>query len=543
MDQGAAGKGSGKFPKGKSGNPAGRTPKRKRFDGWQNDLTGFGILGRDKTMGSISNTRFTVDVVDAESALQFWRGDDIAARVIETIPNEALRQGWDLCIGDNQPEPYVPPEPAQPLSGMPQQGKPPATSKRPTRDTDGGSKDLQETITKQVGDLGLLSAIRETMCYERAYGGGAILLGANDYATDLREPLDLDKVRSLDWLTPLEPRELVPRYYYNNPRAPKFGQPAIYRLVPYVVGAGIDPDYNPAYTEIHESRLIIFPGIRVSRRLIGTTTGNWGDSVLTRIIRPLGDWNDGHKAAAALLADFAQGVYKVKDLAETIAVDGPAALMAKITSIDVMRSILRSVVVDADGEDFERKATPMTGFPETLDKLSMRLAAACDMPLTLLMGQSPAGMNATGESDIRFFYDRVASVQQLRVSPVIKRVVEILLRINGEDPETINHSVRFKPLWQPSETEIATAHFAQAQADAIYLTNDVISPEEMANSRFGGDQYSYDTHVDFEARAAQEAIVAPTVEAKPEPPPIIQVGPMPAGAAQPKGAAMPRIEE
>ncbi len=39
------------------------------------------------------------------------------------------------------------------------------------------------------------------------------------------------------------------------------------------------------------------------------------------------------------------------------------------------------------------------------------------MPVTILMGQSPAGMNATGESDFRWHYDRIKSRQTLHIAP------------------------------------------------------------------------------------------------------------------------------
>lgn len=527
---------AGSFKPGISGNPGGK--RKKRQDGWQNDVTGFGIQGRDKTLGSPSNIPFVVDVVAPDSALAFWRGDAIAARIIELIPNEALRQGWELVVGDQKtPDTYTPPkvEPVTPVTA-------PAIG---TRKDGNDGNDLQQSVTKNLDEIGTLAALRKALCYKRAYGGSGILIGANDYATDLREPLDLEAVRSLDWLTVLEPRELIPRYYYNNPRAPKFGEPAIYQLMPFASGAPVDGSFQTDTVEIHESRLIIFNGARVSRLQAASGVQGWGDSVLTRVINSLQQYRTSLKSAAILLSDFSQAVMKVKGLADLIAQDGPHALVQKLVGIDMARSVIRAMVVDADGEDFERKATPMGGFAETVDRLATALAADADMPLTLLFGMSPAGMNATGASDIRFFYDRVSSIQELEVAPAILRLVEIALMAQGEDPDTTPHAVRFKSLWQPTELEIAQAHLAQANADGVYLTNQVVSPEEMAVSRFGGPRYSYDTRVDFDARAAMEAIVPPAVDANPKPPPVINViesGPEPEAAKQASGAVAPDIE-
>ena len=563
---------AGSFKPGQSGNPSGR-PKRLdwrenlsgvlRGDGWYNDLTGQGVIGRDKLLGSgTTPLMFGADVVDAVTARELWRGDDMAARIVETPPSEALREGWTITIGeDDAPERFTPPEAPDPVMA-PMPGAAGVTPQRRTtkdgrtrygrwsrmdaatrsdRVADTGKK-LQQAVEKQLVDLGAIGALREAMNYERAYGGGALLLGANDYTVDMREPLDLANVQSLDWITPLEPRELVPLYWYTNPRAPKFGQPAIYRLVPMITGAAIERDYVPQMMEVHESRLIIFPGARVTRQVIGSATYGWGDSVFTRVGRALRNFNIGFDSTALLLTDFAQTIYRIKGLAELIAQDGDGALVKKMQSIDLVRSILRAAVVDADGEDVERKSTSLAGLPEVLDRLSTRLAAAADMPQTLLMGQSPAGLNATGASDIRFFYDRIAGIQRWRVAPAVLRLIEIILITLGENPAAINHCVEFPSLWQPTDKEIAERNLTQAQADQIYISNGVVSPEEIAVSRFGAEKYSLDTHVDFEARAAMEALSAPPVDTDPTPdpqptPPAVETGPMPDDADEPTGAA------
>ena len=560
---------TGKFARGVSGNPAGR-PRADvqialahapligalpHFDGWMNAGTGLGMSSRDKTVG----TWFETDAVSAEDALQLWRGDAIAARLVELGPNEALRPGFELCIGDTQlPDKYTPPEPEAPTAPTTMAGGKPGALPPKQAKTDSAwtrrervairnahkrvdaadAKPLQEVITKKMQTLQATEMIRECMHYENAYGGGALLLGANDYTTDLRIPLDLKKVRSLDYLTPLEGRELIPLYYYNDPRQPKFGQVAIYQLVPYIIGASVDESrYNPRVTQIHESRLIIFPGKRVSRRImISSGTWGWGDSIFTRLIRALRAFSTGHASVEILLSDFAQAVYKIKGLADLISKQGQNALLQSAVSVEMGRSICRAVVIDSE-EDFKRESTSLAGYSDALTSIDQYLAACADMPLTVLLGTSPAGLNATGASDIRFFYDRVDTLRKSRVEPALMRIVEIELACLGEDPETTNHSIRFKPLWQPTEKEVADSHFVQAQADAIYITNDVVSAEEIALSRFGGDQYSYDTHVDFEARMAQQAVVAPTVDPSPKPQPQVITGydnPIPEAAKTPE---------
>jgi hypothetical protein len=152
-----------------------------------------------------------------------------------------------------------------------------------------------------------------------------------------------------------------------------------------------------------------------------------------------------------------------------------------------------------------------------------------------LFGTSAKGLNATGEGDDRMYFGSVSKVQTHEVAPAYLRLVEIELAIRGEDPANITHSVAFKPLWQPKELETAQTRLAVAQADHIYITDEVYSREEVALSRVGGDRWSMETHLDFEARAQQMAVLPPPVDADPEPDPI----PPAPGAAPPGDPGAP----
>lgn len=571
-DQGSNRTKRGRYALGTSGNPQGRPRTRvseqelvarrerilTRLDGWNNSVTGLGVLGRDKA----AHTGFSVDIVDAELGAQLWRGDAIGARIVELFPNEMLRQGYELCIGDDDiTETYTPPEPEAPSAPgqmAPTQGGAQALQTqrkrndvlaatryglhisayerrvkraitRERRDA-GDAKPLQEKICKKFRDLQVDVMIREALHFERAVCAGALLIGANDYTTDLRLPLDLRKVRSLDYLTPIEARELQPLYWYNDPFAPKFGQVAIYQLVPTIIGTSLDGQWRNGITQIHESRLIVFPGIRTTRRNMQGAMNGFGDNVFTRCFRALRQYNSINQNTEILMSDFAQAIYKIKGLADLLMRD-KNALTDAMMNVELGRAIARAVVIDSE-EDFERKSTSLAGYADVMDRSGTNVCAAADTPATLLLGISPAGMNATGASDIRFFYDRVATGQTMRVAPAVMRLTEISLAALGEDSETVNHSITFHPLWQPTQLEIAQARFQQMQTDTGYITAEVLSPEEVSLSRFGGEQYSFETRIDFEARHAQESIAPPAVDAKPPllSPVLNQYGSAPTGA-------------
>lgn len=490
----------GRFAKGRSGNPAGR-PRRadsaERFDGWKSLLGGLGMISRDKREGMY----FEPDLIDWDTAANIYRGDPLAARIIEVKPNELVREGYELCITDEEAdEPdELEPEATPDKVGILKRGKVQREvldqralfGGRPTKGLDKVGKDLQEEVENRWEELGLLETLHEALCYEQAYGGAAILVGANDGTTDLEKPLVVKGVRSVDFLTALEPREINPVAWYGNPRAPKFGKPAIYQLTPSVPGMTVDKQIHATTIRIHESRLIVFPGIRVTRRNL-SNLGGWGDSILTRIYRVLRDFNLSWGAAGILVADFAQAVYKMKGLNELLQEDTKDLFKQRMLGMELSRSVARAVMIDGEDE-FERKQTPVSGLPDLLDRFATALAAAADLPLPLLMGESPGGLNASGASgdQLRMFYDRIASTAKRKVVPAIRRITAMIFQSMGGAPET--WSIKPRPLWQMTEKEKAEARKIQMETDSGYLDRSVLSSDEVRESRFGGDAFSYET--------------------------------------------------
>lgn len=506
----------------------------QRGDTWQNTITAFGVLGRDKRLGG----KFLTDrVIDLE-AEDVWRGDDCAGRAVETVPNQIVRAGFEVIIKSDDPKEKdkkarfdwlrstkgrqwwnekidnlatddatkkmirekiradlasdVFPEPAQ-------------------AESDDSSKEQSEATNAYMDDLGVLDTVGEAMKAERGYGGAAIFPGIIDGVKDLTRPLDYNRIQSVDWLDVLTPLELIPYQWYSDPTEKNYGRPELYWMQRISIGNIGSTTRIP----IHESRLIKFPGLVVSRRQLREHWG-WGDSVLVRMMEVLRDFQTSWQGAAILLGDFAQAVMSIEGLAESFASGDPndaGLLVARATALDTGRSIARAVLIDAK-EKFERQSTPVTGMPDLLDRFCNRLAAAAHMPVTILMGQAPAGLNATGDSDIRSFYDNIGANRERQLKPRLTQLLKMIFAAkqgptNGAEPD--NWSWKFGALWQPTEKEEAERRYIVAQADMIYIQAGVLIPEEVAISRWGGDAYSPETHLDrtvresFDAKAEEEA--------------------------------------
>ena len=428
-------------------------------DGWENASTGIGILGRDKRLGST----FAAEPVSQEYAEEVWRGDDLFARIVETLPNEMLRAGHCVKVSDD--------------------------------------KDLTEALETESDRLQFGETCRRALYYSRAYGGAGILLGADDGSKDLSLPLAETRIKAFDWLNVLTPRELQPVSYYADPRRPRYGEISVYRLVP--VDTPPNSELIAQMPLVHESRIIRVGGVATSRgAMLRNVHPGWDDSVLVRILQVINDFQEAWAGASILLRDFAPPVLKIKGLAKVLASASGEAITERARAVEISRSIARTILIDSE-EEYSRQTVNVSGLAELLEKLMLRLASAANMPVSLLMGQSPAGLNATGDADVRWFYDQVSSMQDRHLEPILKRLYTVAMLnhagpAKGKIPK--NWTIELPPLWQLTDLEQAQLRKTQADTDAIYIAAQVVTPQEIAKSRFGGDSYSTSTEIDIDLR-------------------------------------------
>jgi phage-related protein (TIGR01555 family) len=220
----------------------------------------------------------------------------------------------------------------------------------------------------------------------------------------------------------------------------------------------------------------------------------------------------------------------VKGLMDMIA-NQPDVMNTRMQLVDQFRSVLRAIILDADTEEFERVTTSFAGIPDMLEQSWSRLASAARMPKTKLMGTSPGGLNATGDSDLELWHATVASEQRNTVQPNLERYLRIYATARGiRDPES--WTVKFAPLKLLSAKDRAAYQYNVAQRDQIYLQEGVLLPEEVALARFGSGTWSDEMPIDVDARREilKHRVDQEIEDARnPPPPPPVMVAP-------PKGA-------
>ena len=56
----------------------------------------------------------------------------------------------------------------------------------------------------------------------------------------------------------------------------------------------------------------------------------------------------------------------------------------------------------------------------------MDMAGAAEIPATKLFGRSPQGLNATGEADLRNYYDMIAQMQERLLRPALEKLLPVM---------------------------------------------------------------------------------------------------------------------
>lgn len=435
-----------------------------RIDGWISAVTGLGTRQDKRT--SYAFVRGVI--LDPETCEALYDENDLAAWICDAYPEESLREGILLEIPDD--------------------------------------KELSARVLDRLEELDALQLLTDAMVNAAVTGAGALFIGVEgDQAT----PLELDTITEIRWLKAVSRRDLTANTYYKDPDNAKHGQPETYTIVPVRGGFVLDNDKR---TVVHETRFIWFEGVRTSPRS-KLRNGGWAFSKLQRLLPVIRNFDISWEGTSYMMQDANQAVFKLHGLLNALASqDGAVLLERRLATIERTRGITNAIAVDPEkGEDFLKIATSFTGVPEILDRFADRLAAASRIPVTVLVGSSPAGLNATGQSDIQLWYDRVRVFQKQEVKPACEVLVQAVLSELGARPESF--TISFPELERMNPQQEAQLRNLQAQTDKLMIDSEVVTPEEIAVSRYSIKGWTPETQINLEVR---EAVLNSPTEEQPD---------------------------
>lgn len=325
-------------------------------------------------------------------------------------------------------------------------------------------------IENEERRLGVQAKVCDAMIKARLYGGAAIVIGANgdEASTELRP----DSVRqgSVKFLHVVTRYDLAPKEIERNPLSPYFGEPKEYTY----------SAQNEGTKTLHPSRVVRFCGADLPDLTL--SADGWGDSVLQSIDDAIKQVASASANVAVMLAEAKVDVIKVPRLMQSLSqADYKALLLERFSLANVAKSVVNTLLLDSE-ETWERISNDFTTLPEVLRTYLLIASGAADIPATRLLGQSAQGLNATGESDVRNYYDRISSDQNTRLAPRLARLDDLLVRSAlGAFPAEVHY--RWNPLWQLSENERADVAIKKANAHKVDVDANLISPEALRIAR------------------------------------------------------------
>lgn len=433
-----------------------------RTDGFVNTVTGLGLSN-----SKAKATDFIPAFLLQAEKLEALYAEEIPAKIVDTIVDDATREGFDLKIeGDDDQE-------------------------------------IASDLTDIYDDRGYGPKVEQAAKWGRLFGWGGLLMVTSDVVGNpfqgggarMVDPLPnpLPPNLTLKNLILLERKDVQVMAWDTDPLSPNWGNPKTYRIMPHGI-----PGMAGTMAIVDASRIIQFHGDYIPRNL-RTTNYGFHLSVLQRIYDTIAQYGISWEAIATLLQDATQGVYKISNLMQTVAAGNEGWLKSRLQIMDKTRGVNNAIVIDKDKEEFTREDFSFTGYDKVIQEINNRLAMAAGMPVTVLFGISPAGMNATGESDMRLWENKVKAFQRRTLIPAWT----LLFKLIGNEKSLGEKSwcVEPKPLRQMTLAEIAEIRSKVAAADTSYVNAQVLTPEEVAINRFGPKGWSIETQIDPEIRA------------------------------------------
>lgn len=378
-----------------------------------------------------------------------YEGNGLFSKIIDTPAEEALKHGFDLNLKSNEMNAFV-----------------------------------DEALDDLEWDEKATTAIK----WARLYGGALIVMLIDD-GRGLEEPVDWEHIRSIDELRVYERSIVQPDYasLYQQDyggkgvgnRVSKFGQPEYY-YVSSIYGS----------FKVHESRCLVFRNGVLPEQTSNATYLFWGMPEYVRIRRALRETVTAHTDSVKLLERSVQAIYSMKGLASLLTTDdGENQVLKRLQLVDTSRGLLNSIAIDSEGEQYDFKTFQFSGVKDVIDATCNMLSALTNIPQTILFGRSPAGMNATGDSDFESYYNFVEKIQRLMLKRNLRTLLDVVFRAgiaSGDVAEEPDYKLEFKPLWSLSDTEQATVDQTKAQTALVkaqtaqaYVDMQALDPTEV----------------------------------------------------------------
>lgn len=321
-----------------------------------------------------------------------------------------------------------------------------------------------EDVTKAIAEeerLKLKSKLLEAKIKARLFGGAGIFIGTDQ---DLTEPLNVERIQSggIKYMTVLDRRELIAGEIETDPLNEYYNRPKYYTV------AG-----SKNQTQIHPSHFAILMG----EQNMDVINDGWGLSVLQHCLDAIKNADGAAANIASMIFEANVDVIGIPDLTGNLANGGAEferQLLARFALFAQGKGVSGVGILDKE-EEYKRNSINFATLPDLLEKFIVLAGAADGIPVSRFLGTSATGLNATGDGDMKVYFDKIQSMQS-DLESEIYTLDTALLRSAGVDP-ALNYV--WNPLEQANATEVATTNKTTTESLININNMGVYSGEEM----------------------------------------------------------------
>ncbi|WP_447505847.1 DUF1073 domain-containing protein [Acinetobacter pittii] len=315
-----------------------------------------------------------------------------------------------------------------------------------------------EKIDQEMDRLQVWGRLNRSIKWSRLYGGAiaVMMIDGQNVSTPLNlNTIGKDQFKGLlvldRWMIQPTLQDLVTEL------GPDYGTPRYYDVITDSVGL--------CNQKVHYSRVIRMDGVELPYNQ-SITENLWGQSVIERLEDRLTIFDSATLGAGQLVYKAHLRTYKVKGLRSLIAAGGQLyeALVKQVNMIRQWQSNEGLTLMDAD-DTYEAHQYNFSGLDNILLQFGQQISGATGIPLVRLFGQSPAGLNATGESDLANYYDNINQQQEGRLRTPLQILYAVLhMSVLGK-PLPDSFSFKFASLWQLDDEK--KANVAKGVSEAV----------------------------------------------------------------------------
>lgn len=297
------------------------------------------------------------------------------------------------------------------------------------------------------------------------YGGCLMYFNHGIKEKDLATPLYLDSVTfkqgSLKNFVVIDPINVTPgNYNTQDPTKEDYFKPSTW----WVLGK-----------EIHISRLLYFCG-KEAPLLLKPAYNFFGVSAAQLAWDYVENFNSNRESVSRLLNNFSTTVLK-SNLEDALMGEGTSSIDSRVEYFIKKQNNSGVFLLDKEQEDLMKVDSSLAGTTDIARQALELIASVFRIPAVKFLGISPSGFNATGESDIRNFYDYIQSLQQKQLAENMEKVLQIL-QLNTFGEIDHGYEVEWLPLGKEDANLKAQTEKTKADTIAVYLDRNVLSPEE-----------------------------------------------------------------